>query len=238
MTQITVSNLSLSRGSQRVLTDVSFTVKPGEVVMILGPSGSGKSTLLRTLNRLIEPPPQSIYFQGEDITTIDVIQLRRKVGLVFQQASIFFGTVYDNLMYGPNLSGKTLTEQRAVELLQTAGLPASFLYKNASQLSGGEAQRVALARTLANQPQLLLLDEPTSALDPIATRNVEDALLALDLTLVWVSHTIEQAQRVGARILFLQTGSVIADGPFDTVLTPNHPHPAICEYMTGQDTVT
>jgi ABC-type phosphate transport system ATPase subunit len=243
MPQIEVRDLSLARGSQPVLKNLSFAVERGAVVMLVGPSGSGKSTLLQALNRLIEPPPGAVFFEGEDITALDVIGLRRRVGLVFQQPSMFPGTVCDNVLYGPSLghpSGDSppLSDEQICDLLTAANLPPEFAEKDASQLSGGEAQRVALARTLANHPAVLLLDEPTSALDPIATRAVEDALLGLNrargLTLVWVSHGIEQAMRVGERVLFLHQGELIADAPAADVLDPGHSHPALRAFMNAE----
>ncbi len=242
MPQIEVRGLSLARGSQPVLKNLSFAVECGTVVMLVGPSGSGKSTLLGTLNRLIEPPPGAVFFEGEDITTLDVIRLRRRVGLVFQQPSMFPGTVRGNVLYGPSLGhvsgdGPPLSDEQIADLLTAAHLPPEFAAKDAARLSGGEAQRVALARTLANRPEVLLLDEPTSALDPIATRAVEDALLGLNrergLTLVWVSHGIEQALRVGERVLFLQAGELVADGPAADVLDRGHAHPAVRAYMNA-----
>jgi ABC-type phosphate transport system ATPase subunit len=243
MPQIEVRDLSLARGSQPILKRLSFAVACGEVVFVLGPSGSGKSTLLQALNRLIEPPPGAVFFEGDDITTLDVLDLRRRVGLVFQQPSMFPGTVRDNVLYGPALSrssgdGPPLSDEQVTDLLAAADLPPEFIEKDATRLSGGEAQRVALARTLANRPEVLLADEPTSALDPIATRAVEDALLGLNrergLTLVWVSHGVEQAERVGERALFLHQGELIADGPSAEVLDPNHAHPAVRVYMRAQ----
>jgi ABC-type phosphate transport system ATPase subunit len=238
MPQIEVRSLSLARGSQPVLKNLSFAVERGAVVMVLGPSGSGKSTLLQALNRLIEPPPGAVFLVGDDITALDVLGLRRRVGLVFQQPSMFPGTVRDNVIYGPALDGPPPTNGEIADLLAAANLPPEFAEKDAAQLSGGEAQRVALARTLANQPAVLLLDEPTSALDPIATRAVEEALLGLNrargLTLVWVSHGIEQAMRVGERVLFLHQGELIADGPAADVLDPGHPHPALRAFMNAE----
>ncbi|HYF65635.1 MAG TPA: phosphate ABC transporter ATP-binding protein, partial [Herpetosiphonaceae bacterium] len=193
-----------------LLKDVSFRVEPGAIVTLLGPSGSGKSTLLRTLNRLNEPPAGSVWLDGADITAMPVVALRRAVGMVFQSAALFDGTVAANIRYGPALGKRELSDAECRELLAQVGLDEAFLDRPAASLSGGQAQRVAFARALANQPRLLLLDEPTSALDPAATLTIERLVLGLrarlGLTCVWVTHNIEQARRVSDQTVLLVGG--------------------------------
>ncbi|CAI5512400.1 unnamed protein product [Closterium sp. Naga37s-1] len=185
-------------GSPPLLSDVSLEVPRGEITVLVGPSGSGKTTLLRTLNRLTEPPRNSVFLDGTDITSskLPVITLRRRVGMLFQTPSLFDGTVADNIRFGPNLEGRQLPDEKIHELLSLSGLEPSFAERDSRSLSGGQAQRVALARALANDPEVLLLDEPTSALDPAATLKVEQAVQTLcrerGLTAVWVSHSAEQ----------------------------------------------
>ncbi|CAN0907771.1 ABC transporter I family member 17, partial [Linum grandiflorum] len=165
-----------------------------QIVGIIGPSGSGKSTLLRSLNRLWEPPSSTVFLDGRDITDIDVLSLRRKVGMLFQLPALFQGTVADNVRYG-----KKISDKEVYNLLAMADLDSSFYGKSGSELSVGQQQRVALARMLANDPEVLLLDEPTSVLDPISTQNVEDVLIKLKeergMTVVMVSHSVKQIQR-------------------------------------------
>lgn len=221
---IEVRKLNLARGGQRVLHDVSLQIERGEVFVLIGPSGSGKSSLLRCLNRLQEPAPGTVFLQGEDITQMPVITLRRRVGMVFQQVAMFQGTIAENLRYGPALRGETISDSRIAELLEMASLEPSLAGKPARELSGGQAQRVAIARALANEPEVLLLDEPTSSLDPIATRAVEETLddlrANLGLTMVWVSHMVEQARRMGDRVLLLDEGRVVRIGTVDEMLDP------------------
>jgi putative ABC transport system ATP-binding protein len=205
-----------------ILSDVTFAVPTGHVFTVLGPSGSGKSTLLRTVDRLIEPTGGRVRLDGIPTTALPVQDLRRRVGMVFQAPALFEGTVLDNVAYGPRLRGapgdsRDAERELACGQLSRVGLPPDFCDKPADQLSGGEAQRVCLARALANEPEVLLLDEPTASLDPAAARLIEDLLLRLaadtDLTFVFVTHDLAQARRIGDHGLLLVDGRVIEQGP-------------------------
>ncbi|KAJ9567927.1 hypothetical protein OSB04_003893 [Centaurea solstitialis] len=212
-TKIEVKDLtrSLDKGV-KILQNVSLEIPKGKIMGIIGPSGSGKSTLLRALNRLWEPPSGTVFLDGTDITGVDVLELRRKVGMLFQLPVLFQGTVADNIRYGPQLKGKKLKDEQVYKLLTIADLDSSFLDKQGSELSVGQAQRVALARTLANQPEVLLLDEPTSALDPISTQNIEDVLVKLKssgMTVVMVSHSIKQIQRIADVVCLVVGGQIV-----------------------------
>ncbi|KAH8959789.1 hypothetical protein BDL97_06G095600 [Sphagnum fallax] len=211
-----VSIVNLERFSDTgvpLLSGVSLNVQAGQVVGIIGPSGSGKSTLLRCLNRLWEPPADSVFLDGEDVTKMNVLTTRRRIGMLFQTPILFEGTVGDNVRYGPTLEGKTLSEAAVTGLLRLADLDASFANKSIIGLSVGQAQRVALARTLANEPEVLLLDEPTSALDPISTHHIEDTVLQLKktrgLTVIMVSHSIEQVKRLVDVVCVVVAGKLV-----------------------------
>ena len=224
--KLAVSGLSYevaSDGGRRtILDDVSFEVPGGRFFTILGPSGSGKSTLLRCIDRLLEPTAGAVLLDGEPASRMPVQTLRRRVGMVFQTAALFDGTVLDNVLYGPRLRREPLDGDAAGELLERVGLPRDFAAKAVIELSGGEAQRVSLARALANRPEVLLLDEPTASLDPTASAQVERLLLQLaaetELTFVFVTHNLEQARRVGDRGLLLVGGRVIEQGPLAEIL--------------------
>ncbi|KAF6142354.1 hypothetical protein GIB67_023379 [Kingdonia uniflora] len=203
-----------------ILRGLCVDIPKGLIIGVIGPSGSGKSTFLRALNRLWEPPSGTVFLDGKDICDLDVLSLRRKVGMLFQLPVLFEGTVADNVRYGPKLRGKKLTDLEVVALLNLADLDSSFAEKNGGELSVGQAQRVALARTLANDPEVLLLDEPTSALDPISTQNIEDVIVKLktnrDLTTIIVSHSVKQIQRIADLVCLLVDGEIVE------VLKPNN----------------
>ncbi|KAJ8634574.1 hypothetical protein MRB53_008841 [Persea americana] len=210
-----------------ILSGLSVDIPRGEVVGIIGPSGSGKSTLLRALNRMWEPDTGSIFLDGTDICDLEVLSLRRRVGMLFQLPVLFEGTVADNIRYGPQLQGKQLTDEEVTKLLSLADLDSALSSKPGNELSVGQAQRVALARTLANQPEVLLLDEPTSALDPISTQNIEEAILKLKrnqgLTTVMVSHSVKQIQRIADMVCLLVNGEIVEVLKPNQLSQANHP---------------
>jgi len=222
-----LDNLTLSlQDNVSILHGICLDIFAGKVIGLVGPSGSGKSTLLRCLNRLWEPPPGTVFLDGVDVTALDALALRRRVGMLFQLPALFAGSVAGNVAYGPALCGQTLSDERIKDLLEMAGLPGNMASKPADELSGGEAQRVALARTLANEPEALLLDEPTSALDPAATRQVEETILhlcdALGLTVVWVSHSVEQVTRIADVMTLLVDGRIAETGQPEHLLSSGH----------------
>ncbi|AGY58788.1 ABC transporter ATP-binding protein [Gloeobacter kilaueensis] len=218
-----LQNLSLTLQSQIVLANVSLTLAAGTIGCLIGANGSGKSSLLRCLNRLYETAPGSVFLGEQDITALPVLSLRRRVSLVAQQPALFAGTVHENLAYGPRLHGEPFSVTDAKELLLQVQLePAFYLDRDVQSLSGGEAQRVNLARSLANRPWVLLLDEPTAALDPLSTRHVEDVLLQLNreerITVLWVSHDPAQVLRVAHALFQLERGRLVAQGDPGAVL--------------------
>jgi len=195
-----------------ILDHIHLDLAGGLITTLVGPSGAGKSSLLHLLNRLDEPDEGSILYQGRDLRQWDVVELRRSVGLVLQAPVMLPGTVEQNVGAGPRLRGQALARERAVELLRLVGLAPALLERKAADLSGGEQQRVSLARTLANEPRVLLLDEVTASLDPGSARDVEELIVGLtsrlSLTAVWITHNLAQAERCGDHLVLMAHGRV------------------------------
>jgi putative ABC transport system ATP-binding protein len=189
------------------LSDIDADMPGGVITAVVGPSGAGKSTLLRSINRLIEPTAGEIYLDGEPTSGMNPLQLRRRVGMVFQIPALFGATVEEATLYGARLAGRSADAGR---LLEMAGLAASFKDKAPQNLSVGEQQRVSIARALALEPEALLMDEPTSALDEATRRRIEDLIrelnASLGLTIVLVSHDLDQVERVADRVVLLVAG--------------------------------
>ncbi len=193
-----------------VLDDVSLEVERGGALTLVGPSGSGKSTLLRCLNRLVEPTGGTVRFDGRDIRSLDPRDLRRRAALVMQTPVLFEGTVGDNLRIRPADAPGDFSEARLAAALAEVGLDPDFLDRDAATLSGGEKQRVTIARALLRDPQALLLDEPTSALDPpnaaLVVETISRLREARGLSIVAVTHQPELVRRLGGRLLYLVKG--------------------------------
>ncbi|MFJ8468699.1 betaine/proline/choline family ABC transporter ATP-binding protein [Streptomyces swartbergensis] len=209
-------------GAQPAVDNVSMEIKAGEVVVLVGPSGCGKSTTLKMINRLIEPTGGRIRMGGEDVTDIDPVGLRRKVGYAIQSAGLFpHMTVAQNIALVPRMIGwpKARIRARTEELLDLVGLePGEFRGRYPRQLSGGQQQRVGVARALAADPPVLLMDEPFGAVDPITRDHLQDELIRLQhelhKTIVFVTHDFDEAIKIGDRIAVLRERSHIAQ--FDT----------------------
>ena len=225
---ITTEDVRLYYGKKEALHGISLNLPAKQLTALIGPSGSGKSTFLRCLNRmndLVENATVtgSIKLDGQDIysPSIDVVELRKKVGMVFQQPNPFPFSVYDNVSYGLKVAGvkdKKLIDQRVEESLKLAAIwdeTKDKLHDNALSFSGGQQQRICIARVLATQPEVILLDEPTSALDPISAAKVEDSLLKIknDFTIVMVTHNMQQASRISDQTGFFLDGKLIEMAP-------------------------
>jgi putative ABC transport system ATP-binding protein len=212
--------------SRAIVDNLSLSVARNEILAIMGPSGSGKSSLLRLLNRLDEPTSGHTLLDGIDTRTLEPRHLRRRVGLVLQTPYLFPGTIADNLLFGPRQHPPPITLSPAdIDHLLAQVRLTGYAQRDASRLSGGEAQRVSVARTLANRPEVLLLDEPTSALDADAKADVEQLLLNIvheqHLACILVTHDPAQARRMGDRILLMKDGKHLRTGtPADIFADP------------------
>lgn len=218
---LSCEQLSCEVQSTLLLSSLTAEFFANEIVAIVGPSGAGKSTLLRLLNRLQEPSSGTIRLHGEDTHSLPPTTLRQRVGLVMQQAYLFERTIEDNLQYGPIQQGRSLSSDDMEALLKSVSLEVNP--KDTVQtLSGGESQRVSLARSLANSPEVLLLDEPTSALDEAARLRIESCVKEWVLEerrlVLWVTHDLEQTRRIADRVLLLHQGQLLQLGLPEEVL--------------------
>jgi putative ABC transport system ATP-binding protein len=231
-----VSNLSLTKG-KAILKDLSFEVKPGEMLTVLGPSGAGKSSLLRCLNRLDPADSGEVFLNGTEVQSLDILDLRRRMGMVFQTPALIPDTVAVNVALGPSLRHETMSESEIQELLKQVGLPTEIMTRQVETLSVGEQQRVAFAQVLANKPDVLLLDEPTSALDPTAALTIENLIKDIHSRLhtatVLVTHDIPQAIRFNTNTIVIVCGSVLARGNIQDLVNDTS-NTTLQKFFTGR----
>lgn len=246
--KIVSRNVDVFYGDFQALKNVSMNVRPYSVVALIGPSGCGKSTYLRLFNRMNDyidgfRVDGEILIDNKNIYDgkVQVEQLRKEVGMVFQKPNPFPKSVFDNVAYGLIIQGikdKKFIHERVVHTLEKVGLwneVKDDLKKNALALSGGQQQRLCIARTLAVEPEIILMDEPTSALDPISTGKIEQLIFELknDYTIIIVTHNMQQAGRVSDRTAFFYLGELIEEGPTKDIFT-NPRHKKTENYITGR----
>ncbi len=247
MSKIEVQNLDLYYGEFHALKQINMEFKANEVTAMIGPSGCGKSTLLKCLNRMNDLVEGcriegNVLLDGEDIYgDMDVNHLRKRVGMVFQKPNPFPMSIYDNIAYGPRTHG-IRSRAKLDEIVETSLRRAAIweetkdhLKKNALSMSGGQQQRLCIARALAVEPEVLLMDEPTSALDPISTAKIEDlaAELKKDYTIIIVTHNMQQAVRISDTTAFFLLGEVIEMGKTEQVFSmPKEKRTE--DYITGR----
>ncbi|MBD3272282.1 MAG: phosphate ABC transporter ATP-binding protein [Elusimicrobia bacterium] len=246
--KIVVRDFNFYYGETHALTDISINILPNTVTGIIGPSGCGKSTFLRCMNRMNDiiagtRAKGTMLFEGKNIfdKDMDIVDLRRRVGMVFQKSNPFPKTIFDNVAYGLRLSGirdKIFIDERVVKSLKAAALWSEVkdrLHTSAFELSGGQQQRLCIARALATQPEVILMDEPASALDPTATAKIEELIeeLKKSYTIVIVTHNMQQAARISDYTVFFMLGKLIEYGKTGTIFT-NPSNKITEEYITGR----
>lgn len=221
---LTVKNLTKTYNKKNVLKNINFSVEEKEIVSIIGPSGSGKSTLLRCINRMVTPTSGEILFDRKLITSANIGEIRKEIGMVFQHFNLFENlTVHENITLAPvklKLLSQAEAKKRALAMLKEINL---YDKKDSYpiSLSGGEKQRVAIIRTLILEPRLILLDEPTSALDPEMTKEVIELIKHLKdkgITLIIVSHEMEFVKEFSNRIIFIENGKLILDSSYNKII--------------------
>lgn len=245
---IEVQDLDFYYGDFKALKGIDMSIKPQQVTALIGPSGCGKSTYLRLLNRMNDLIPGTrvdgrIMFDGFDLygSGIDPVEIRRRIGMVFQKPNPFPKTIYHNVAYGPRLYGRSRgrdLDELVYNALHKAALwdeVKDLLQRSAMDLSGGQQQRLCIARALAMEPEILLMDEPTSALDPIATARIEELVKELkrEYTVIIVTHNMQQAARVSDETAFFYIGELIEMGATDTLFT-NPIKKQTEDYITGR----
>lgn len=247
--KMSARGVNLWYGSKQALFDVDIDVLANHVTSLIGPSGCGKSTFLRCLNRMNDTidicrVEGDMRLDGRDIyeKSIDVVQLRARVGMVFQKPNPFPKSIYDNVAYGPRIHGLAANKADLDIVVETslrgAGLwkeVADRLDQPGTSLSGGQQQRLCIARAIAVSPEVILMDEPCSALDPIATAHIEELIdeLRESFTIVIVTHSMQQAARVSQRTAFFHLGKLIEFGETDTLFT-NPTEQMTQDYITGR----
>ncbi|MCI0453927.1 MAG: ATP-binding cassette domain-containing protein [Candidatus Dadabacteria bacterium] len=214
-TKIELYNVGKTKNRIKILKDINLRFGSGKIHILIGPSGAGKTTLLRLLNRMDEPSSGKIEYDGKDIKDIPVLELRRRIGMVFQIPVIFDGTVKNNLSvpYSLRTNSNHVNEEDLINALELSGLRNDFLERRASDLSVGEKQRLTVARALMNKPDVLLLDEPTSALDHFTGIKLLESIKklneALGLTIIMVTHQLEYARILDGRVINLVNGTIV-----------------------------
>ena len=244
--ELEARDLSVLYGEKRAVKSIHIKIPDRKVVAFIGPSGCGKSTLLRCFNRMNDLIPGArvegeALFQGDNLygPGVDAVDVRRRIGMVFQKPNPFPKTIYDNIAFGPRINGfKGSMDDLVEQSLQRAALWEEVkdrLRESALALSGGQQQRLCIARALAVEPEVLLMDEPASALDPMATQKIEELIYNLkqEYTVVIVTHNMQQAARVSDFTAFLYMGDLIEYGPTNRLFT-NPREERTESYITGR----
>ena len=232
MSIISANDLCLWYGNFQALKNISIEIPEHSITALIGPSGCGKSTFLKTLNRMNDLIPTvkitgEVTYNGQNIFETDVNNLRKEVGMVFQKPNPFPMSIYDNIAYGPRTHGitnKAQLDDIVEKALRSAAIwdeAKDRLKKNALGMSGGQQQRLCIARALAVEPKVLLMDEPTSALDPISTSRIEDLAMELkkDYTIVMVTHNMQQAVRISDQTAFFLLGDLVEYGETEAIFS-------------------
>ncbi|WP_033543812.1 ABC transporter ATP-binding protein [Planococcus sp. CAU13] len=218
------NQVSYSIEGNPILQGITGSFPEGKITTLVGPSGAGKTTLLKLCNGLLSPDSGEIYIKDQPIDRFEPVELRRKVGIALQSAPMVSGTVYKNLALPMELKGGTLEKSPAESLLRDVGLGEKYLDRKITDLSGGQRQKVSIARTLVNKPDILLLDEITSSLDRTSLKEVEELITHINrkfgTTIVWITHNLQQALDIGDYTWVMMDGEVVETGESDLLRAP------------------
>lgn len=242
MSKFVLDDVSLTKTNHnqasKILKNINLTIYTNQITSLIGPSGAGKSSLLRLLNRLDDPSAGAIYYDGQPLKDFDVVELRRKVGMVFQIPVMFNDTVAENIKYASRFGkNKKKADKNVIELLDMVGLDPGLAERDALQLSVGQQQRVALARTLYTEPEVLLLDELTAPLDPTTAQEILNLIrnlqTQLGLTIIIITHLLQQARDYSDFTAYLEDGNLVEFNKTEALFS-NPEHETVREFIQGR----
>ncbi|GLC90258.1 putative ABC transporter ATP-binding protein YjkB [Lysinibacillus piscis] len=228
-------NVSFTVQDKQILKMITGTFFKGKITTLVGPSGAGKTTLLKLCNGLLSPSAGQISINQQAIEQYEPTALRKQVGMALQAAPMITGTVFENLALPRTLQGKQLTQREAISYLHDVGLDDRFLNRTAQELSGGQQQKISIARTLINQSSILLLDEITSALDPQSVHDIESLITRINqkyqVTIIWITHNLRQALSIGHYTWVMMDGRLVESGDSSLLNAPTNP--AVAQFIQG-----
>ncbi|QTM99097.1 ATP-binding cassette domain-containing protein [Sediminibacillus dalangtanensis] len=234
---VRLENVSYTADGQKILKQITGSFPEGKITTLVGPSGAGKTSLFRLMNGLRATTSGNIYVQEKPIEVYNPVELRRKVGVALQSATMISGSVFENLSLPLKLQGKELEQDDALELLDLVGLKRDSIQQNIKDLSGGQRQKLSIARTLVNRPDVLLLDEITASLDRVSQQDIEELIIRINqnygTTIVWITHNLQQARSLGDYTWVMIEGEVVETG--ESSLLNNPSNEQVKRFVKGED---
>ncbi|GGJ97452.1 putative ABC transporter ATP-binding protein YjkB [Lentibacillus kapialis] len=219
-------NINFSADGVHIIKNITGSIPERNITTLVGPSGAGKTTLFKLCNGLYSPDSGDLFIKGKPIERYEPVELRRNVGIALQKATMISGTVQKNLELPLKLQGKELEEDRARDLLKMVSLSDISLHKKTKDLSGGQRQKLSIARTLVNQPNILLLDEITSSLDSISRQDIEELIAKMNnqygTTILWITHNLQQALSIGHYTWIMMDGELVETGESSFLRNPQN----------------
>ncbi|UFU00652.1 phosphate ABC transporter ATP-binding protein [Radiobacillus kanasensis] len=234
---IELKQVNFFDGDLHILRNITGSIPKAKITTLVGPSGAGKTSFFRLCNGLRSPSSGDLYIERQHIDNFEPVELRRKVGIALQSATMISGSVHKNLSLPLDLQGKNLPLDKAKDLLQLVGLDETFLNRPIKDLSGGQRQKLSIARTLVNRPDILLLDEITSSLDRVSQQDIEELIQRINqqygTTIVWITHNLEQARSIGDHTWVMMAGEVIESGESSMLDHPKDER--VVRFVKGED---
>ncbi|WP_106497869.1 ABC transporter ATP-binding protein [Lentibacillus sp. Marseille-P4043] len=234
---IQFNEVSYSSDGMQILSNITGSFPEGSITTLVGPSGAGKSTLFKLCNGLQSPNSGEIYIKEKNINDYVPTELRRNVGMALQQATMVSGSVQKNLALPLELKGEQISADTAKDFMNMVGLDETYLQRNVKDLSGGQRQKLSIARTLVNRPQILLLDEITSSLDRVSQQDIEKLIININekysTTIIWITHNLQQAREIGHYTWVMMAGEVVESG--ETSLLDSPKTEPVQQFIKGEE---